>query len=93
LGQLKQQQSCCDEAKQVMELSFKRIAEQLNKKFTGLDKSIIGLNEQNYATTSKFEHMKQVFTEQFDEINSKLDSQRRDELEQSGYDINLGQSR
>jgi hypothetical protein len=45
-----------------------------------MDKSIFELNEQNYGTSSKLEHLKEVFAEQFEEINSKLNSQRLDKL-------------
>jgi len=91
MGQLKKQQKYCEEIKQIMELSFKRVIEQLNKKLTMTDKQIAELGEGNMIAMSSLDLFKQITAKQFEELTAKVDSQHQDRLEQSGYDLNLGQ--
>lgn len=65
-GQIKKQQTGVEELRQLMEQSFKRMIEQLNKKFVAMDKTLVEVNEQNMVTISTMELFKQVTAKQFE---------------------------
>lgn len=66
---------------------------QLNKKLMEMERKMAQLNEGSMIAISELDLFKQVAAKQFEELTARVESQHQDKLEQSGYDLNIGQER